>query len=149
MLQWTLGYMCLFQLWFPQGICPVIANGRGFPGGASGKEPTCQCRRIKRCGFHLWAREIPGGGHVNPLQYSSLENLMDRGAWWATAYRATKSQTWLKQLSEHAHSQWEFAAWHREPKASAPWQPRRLGWGGRFKREGTYVYLQLIHVDVW
>ena len=37
----------------------------------------------------------------------------------------------------------------QEPKASALWQPRRVGWGGRFKWEGTYVYLWLIHADVW
>ena len=35
----------------------------------------------------------PGGGHGNPLQYSCLENPMDRGAWWATVHRITKSQT--------------------------------------------------------
>ena len=29
----------------------------------------------------------PGGGHGNPLQYSCLENLMDRGGWWATVHR--------------------------------------------------------------
>ena len=34
----------------------------------------------------------PGGGHVNPLQYSCLENPMDRGAWQATVPRVTKSQ---------------------------------------------------------
>ena len=33
----------------------------------------------------------PGGGHGNPLQYSCLENPMDRGAWWATVHRVTKS----------------------------------------------------------
>ena len=37
-----------------------------------------------------------------PLQYSCLENPMDRGAWWATVHRVTKSQTRLKQLSMHA-----------------------------------------------
>ena len=41
------------------------------------------------------------GGHGNPLQYSCLENLMDRGAWWATAHRVTKSQIQLKRLSIH------------------------------------------------
>ena len=41
----------------------------------------------------------PGGGHGNPLQYSCLENPMDRGAWQATVYRAAKSWTQLKQLS--------------------------------------------------
>ena len=31
----------------------------GFPGSASGKEPTCQCRRHKRCGFNAWVGKIP------------------------------------------------------------------------------------------
>ena len=66
---------------------------KGFPGGATGKEPACQCRRCKRCGFDPSVGEIPGGGSGNPLQYSSLENLMDRGAWWATIHRVAKSQT--------------------------------------------------------
>ena len=41
----------------------------------------------------------PAGGHGNPLQYSHLENPMDRGIWPATVHRATKSQTRLKRLS--------------------------------------------------
>ena len=45
----------------------------------------------------------PGGGHGNPLQYSCLENSMDRGAWWLTAHRVAMSQTQLKQLSAHTY----------------------------------------------
>ena len=45
----------------------------------------------------------PGGGHVNLLQYSCLENPMDRGAWWATVDGVTNSWTRLKQLSMHKH----------------------------------------------
>ena len=45
----------------------------------------------------------PGGEHGNHLQYSYLENPMDRRAWRATVHRATKSQTQLKQLSIHIH----------------------------------------------
>ena len=56
----------------------------GFPGGASGKEPTCHSRRHKRGGFDPWVGRSPGEGNNNPLQYSCLENPMDRGAWWAT-----------------------------------------------------------------
>ena len=37
----------------------------------------------------------PGGGNGNPLQYSCLENPMDRGAWWATVHGVAKSQTLL------------------------------------------------------
>ena len=44
----------------------------------------------------------PAEGHGNPIQYSCLENPMDRGAWWATVHRVTKNQTELKQLSIHA-----------------------------------------------
>ena len=43
----------------------------------------------------------PGGGHGNPLQYSCLENPMDRGDWQAMIHRVTKSWTQLKQLSMH------------------------------------------------
>ena len=46
----------------------------------------------------------PGGGPGNPLQSSCLKNPMDRGAWWATVHRVTKSQMRLKQLST-AHTQ--------------------------------------------
>ena len=42
-----------------------------------------------------WGRS-PGEGHGNPLQYSYLENPMDRGAWWATVHRVSKSQKQLK-----------------------------------------------------
>ena len=38
-------------------------------------------------------QRFPGGGHGNPLQYSCLENPMDRGAWWATVHRVAKSRT--------------------------------------------------------
>ena len=41
----------------------------------------------------------PGGGYGNPLQYSFLENPMNRGALRATVRRVAKSQTQLKQLS--------------------------------------------------
>ena len=63
----------------------------GFPDGTSDKEPTCQCKRD--------VGSIPGsgrsleGGHGNLLQYSYLENPKERGAWWATVHRVTKSWT--------------------------------------------------------
>ena len=39
-----------------------------------------------------------------PLQYSCLENLVDRGAWWAAVHRVKQSRTWLKTLSMHART---------------------------------------------
>ena len=135
----------------------------GLPGGASGKESACQCRRHRSCGFNPWARKIPWRRKCQPtlvflpgeshgqrslvgyspwghkesdttewlthttcgsdgkasaynagdlgsspglgsspaegngtlLQYSCLENPIDRGAWWATVHRVAKSRTWL------------------------------------------------------
>ena len=43
----------------------------------------------------------PEEGNGNPLQYSYLENPMDRGAWWATVHGVAKSWTQLKRLSMH------------------------------------------------
>ena len=63
------------------------------------KEPACQCRRRKRTESGLWVGKILGGGNGNSLQYSCLENFMDRGDWWATVHGVAKSQTQLKRLS--------------------------------------------------
>ena len=46
-------------------------------------------------GLILGSGRFPGGGHGNPLQYSCLENPMDREALWATVHGVTKSQTQL------------------------------------------------------
>ena len=43
-----------------------------------------------------------GEENDNPLQYSCLENPVDRGAWWAAVHGVAQSQTWLKRLSMHA-----------------------------------------------
>ena len=65
----------------------------GFPGGTSSKEPACQCRRLfERLRFDPWVGKIPGGRNGNPLQYSCLENPMDRGVWETTVHRVAKSQ---------------------------------------------------------
>ena len=72
-----------------------------IPGGASGKEPACQCSSGKRPEFDPWvgSGRAPGRGNGNSLQYSCLKNPMDRGAWWATVRRVATSWTRLKQLS--------------------------------------------------
>ena len=50
-----------------------------------------------------WGRS-PGGGHGNPLQYSCLENSMDRGVWWTTAHGGHKELDTTERLSMHACS---------------------------------------------
>ena len=73
-----------------------------FPGGTSGKESACQCRRQKRHGFDPWVGKIPWRSDY-PLQFSCLENPMDRVAWQAMVHSITKSWTQLKRLSMHMY----------------------------------------------
>ena len=56
----------------------------------SGKE-SCRCRRQETGDVVSvpGSRRSPGGGNGNPLQYSCLENAMDRGAWWSTVHGVT------------------------------------------------------------
>ena len=65
------------------------------------KNPRVNTGDIKDTGSDTELGRSPGGGHGNPSQYSCLENPMDRGAWWATVYRVTKSWTWLKRANMH------------------------------------------------
>ena len=58
-------------------------------------------RDIKDTGSIPGRGRSPGGGHGSPLQYSCLENTMDRGACWATVQSVTKSWTWQQRLSTH------------------------------------------------
>ena len=64
---------------------------KGFPDGTSGKESACQCRRCQNLGLIPGSGRSPGGGNGNPLQYSCLENSIDRGAWRATVHGIAKS----------------------------------------------------------
>ena len=71
----------------------------GFKGGASGKEPTCQCKRYKRFGFNPWVRKMPWRRAWQPALVFLLENPMERGAWQAMVHCVAKSRTRLKGLS--------------------------------------------------
>ena len=57
------------------------------------KNPPTNAGDAKDAGLIPGSGISPGVGNGNPFQYSCLENLMDRGAWWATVHRATKSWT--------------------------------------------------------
>ena len=59
-------------------------------------ESTCQCRRCEGCGSVPGMGISPRIGNGNLLQYSCLENSVERGAWWATVKGLTKTRTWLK-----------------------------------------------------
>ena len=62
-----------------------------IPNGASGKESPTGAEDIRDAGSIPGSGRSPGGGNDNPLQYSCLENSMDRGAWQATVHGMTKT----------------------------------------------------------
>ena len=73
---------------------------QGFPGSAVVKNLPGNAGNT---GLSPGSGRSPGGGSGNPLQYSCLENPMDRGAWQVTALGVTKSGTQLS--SRHGHQQ--------------------------------------------
>ena len=72
-----------------------------FPGGTSGKESACQCRRHKRHGFDPSVGKIPCRRAWQTTPYPCLENRSDRGAWWSMIHRDAKTWTQLKRFSIH------------------------------------------------
>ena len=69
----------------------LIYFSPGFPGGPDGEESACDTGNL---GSSPWLGRSPGEGNGYSLQYSCLENSMDRGAWQATVHGVTKSRTW-------------------------------------------------------
>ena len=51
------------------------------------KNPLANAGDVRDTGSILGSGRSPGGGHGNPLQYSCLENYMDREVWWATVHK--------------------------------------------------------------
>ena len=79
----------------------------------------------------------PGGEHGNPLQYSCLENPMDRGTWHDMVHRVAKSRTRLKQLSIHFFI-------HYFPFLSMASETLQL-----FKGQHPHTHLELISLSLW
>ena len=102
--QWTESLPLWFPIipssWYFHSFYTLYLNP-GLLGGTSGNESIYQWRRYKKHGFNPESGRSPGEGNGNLLQYSCLENPMDRGAWWAIIHGVTKSWTWLKWLSMH------------------------------------------------
>ena len=70
------------------------------------KKPPASAGDVRNAGSVPGSGRSPWGGHGHSLQYSRLENRMDRGAWWAVVHGVTKSWTWLKWLSTHFFFTW-------------------------------------------
>ena len=78
----------------------VVSSGSKVALGV--KNPPTDAGGVRDADLIAGLERFPGGGNGSPLQYSYLENPMDRGAWRATVYRVSKSQTRLKRLNTHA-----------------------------------------------
>ena len=73
-----------------------LSSSSRLPWWLSSKESACNAENLS---LVPGLGRSPGGGHGNPLQYSCLENPMDRGAWQAVVHWVSQSWTQLKQLS--------------------------------------------------
>ena len=101
-----LSFIWCFQIYLPHlrtGFC------MGFPGGIDSKVSACNTGDP---GSISGFGRSPGEGNGNPLQYSCLENSLDRGAWPATVHGFAESQTPLRSFH-----------------FSLSYQPRRTPWG--------------------
>ena len=83
------------------------------------KEFACSAGAAGDIGSAPGSGRSCGEGNGYPLQYSFLENFMDRGPCWATVHRVIKSQTWLKELSTHTHHFWRARSKNRVLGAKA------------------------------
>ena len=91
-MRFTLRYELLPKCWYNALATPSDLD---FPGGSDGKASAYNAEDpglIPR-----WGRS-PGEGNGSPLQYSRLENPMDRGAWWDTVHGITKNRTGLSDF---------------------------------------------------
>ena len=69
----------------------ILTHIRGFPGGSGVKNSPARARDLRDQSSIPGSGRSRGGDHGNPLQYSCLENPMDRGAWRAAVHRVAKS----------------------------------------------------------
>ena len=83
----TTGFLLLLQSPASLRVLFTTEHFLGLPWWLCCKEPTCQCRR---CEFDPWLNKFPWRRKCNPLQYSCLQNCMDRGVWWATFHGIAK-----------------------------------------------------------
>ena len=103
-----------------------------------------QCRRCKRCGFNLWVRKC------NPLQYSSLENSMYRGAWWTTVHGVTELNVAeplniYTQAHTHVHTHKNKLYWCKYPENN--WcreRSKRLGISWNLEPDSSLFYKNLV-----
>ena len=74
------------------GFMSLVGFSWGLPQWLSGKEFACHAEDARDAGLIPGLGRAPGGGRGTSLQYSCLENPMDRGAWWASVHGVTKNR---------------------------------------------------------
>ena len=119
------GFVSLLKL-------PAMASFRTSQVVLVVKNPPANAGDVRDLGSIPGLGRASGGGHDNPLQYSSLENPMERKAWQATVHEISKSRTWLKQLSTCTNGQ-VFCCYF------LPYYP---------KREGFTLSAKVVHMSV-
>ena len=84
-------------------LCAVwtkyVWNVGGFPGGSVVKYLSANAGAVRDVSSIPRSGRSPGGGNGNPLQYSCLGNLVDRGDWWATVHGITESD--MTEVTAH------------------------------------------------
>ena len=85
---------------------------RGFPGGSVVKNLPANAGDSRDAGLIPESGRSPGGGNGNALQYSCLENTMDRGVWWATVHGVAKTRTELSTAQSVQEIVKDREAWH-------------------------------------
>ena len=111
---------------------PWLENEGGFPGGTSGKEPACQCRRCTRRGFSPWVGKMPWSRKWQPTPVFLPGESYGQRSLGGYSPRVAKSQTRLKRLNTQART-----CGTKTPHASRPSQKKRKSsaeeWGVRTK----------------
>ena len=125
----------------------------GFPSGSAVKNPPANAGDSSSI---PGLERSPGGGNGNPLQYSCLENTMDREAWRATVHRVghdwsdwTRMQMWLRIL------RWEdycgLSRWVTRPLITEreEWQSQKKRWDDRNRRSQSKKDLKMLYCWLW
>ena len=109
LLHWCLAYKIIQILWkrIWQFLIKLMV--------LAVKNPPANAENLRDLDLIPGSGRSSGEGSGNPLQYSCLENPMDRGAWRATFHRVTQSRTWLKQLSTQAKHMLTMQSSHHIP----------------------------------
>ena len=93
-------------------------TSQGFPGGTVVKNLPANARDAREVGLIPGLGRSPGGGNSNTLQYSYLENTLDRGAWWATVHGGHKKVDTTWQLNSKVN---QYIRYNMRNLSSTEW----------------------------